>query len=108
MTSEMRPAGSMPMTPALTPASMASVKRRRASIGFAGVDQIVALLLQLIGHQVEGLGQGLQIVRALDDRDLGVEIAARHAARGIEQAHDRGHQLVGEPQADPDRAQAGR
>ena len=68
----------------------------------AGKDQIVALLLQVIGHQVEGIGQGLEILRALDHGHLGVEFAARHAPCGIEQTHHRGHHLVREPKAHPD------
>ena len=51
------------------------------------------------------LGQRLQVLRPFDDGDLGIELAARHAARRIEQAHHRGHHLVGEPQAHPDRGE---
>ena len=38
-------------------------------------DEVVALLLQVISHQIEGVGERLQILRALDHRDLGVEFA---------------------------------
>ena len=62
-----------------------------------GRDELVALLLELRGHPVEGAGQGLEIARALDRRDLGIEIAARHTAGRIEKAHDRRDNPIGEP-----------
>ena len=70
-----------------------------------GGDEIVALLLQLLGHAVEGARQRLEVAWSFELGDLGVEIAGRDAPRRIEQAHHRRHDAVGEPQAEPDRRQ---
>ncbi len=53
----MWPSASTPMTPALAPASTASVNSRRLSIRSRGSHNVVALGAQLVRHLVEGLAE---------------------------------------------------
>ena len=57
-----RPAPSRPTTPAETPASTASVKRRRVVELAVGLDQLAALRLELAGHAVEGARELAELV----------------------------------------------
>ena len=65
------------------------------------LQQFVLMLGHLIGHEIEGAGQRFQIADAFDGADLGGKITLGHAPRCIQQAHNRCHQPVGKPQADP-------
>ena len=70
-----------------------------------GGDEFVALLLELSSHAIECAGECREIARSLDHRHLGIEIAARHFARRVEQADDRRDEAIGEPQAEPHRGE---
>ena len=50
------------MTPALTPDSTVSVKRRRVFVQPVGRHQVAALGGQLLGHAIEGKAQGADLV----------------------------------------------
>jgi hypothetical protein len=68
-------------------------------------DQRVALGLHLAGHVVEGVAEERDLVLAVLDVDPDVEVALPHPlGGGGEPAHRLG-QPLGEPQAEPDRAE---
>ena len=101
----MQPSASTPMTPALAPASTASVKRRRLSIRSRArtmssrwVRSSCVILLKV----------SPSCARSPSDapgRHLDVEIAGRDDLRRADQAADRRHQVIGEVEPDPDRRQ---
>ena len=101
LTSDTCPVGSIPITPALTPASIASVKRRLASTAsFARPGGAVLMA----GHRLK-VRTGSAGPPGFDNRHLGIEFTTGHAPRGIKQPHHGRHDLVGKPQAHPDRCQ---
>ena len=87
------------MTPALTPASTASVKRRRSSFCRLAETSALRWRIELAGHAVEGAAEQSDFVVVALDFDLRLEIAFRHALGRADQAGDRPHQTVGGPQA---------
>ena len=93
------------MTPAVTPASTASEKRRRSSMTSLARQDLVALRLQLQQHLVEGVAErgDVAVGDAHGHRD--VEIAGRHLVGGADQLADRPHQAVGDRDAGPDGGQ---
>ena len=99
------PSASTPMTPALAPASTASVKRRRLSIMIARAHQVVALGAQLLRHLVEGLAELGEVALPAPHRHLHIEIAGRNQIGGADQAADRRDQPVREIEPDPHRRQ---
>ena len=101
----MRPSALTPMTPALAPASTASVNRRRLSIEVARAHDIVVLRAQLLRHVVEGLAELGEIALGAAHRHLDMQVAGRHDIGGADQPADRGHQPVGEIEPDPGRGQ---
>ena len=96
---------STPMTPALAPASTASVKRRRLSIrsrartmSSCWVRSSRVILLKVSPSWARSPSPA-------PDRHLHEQIAGRHDLRRIDQPADRRHQVIGEIEPDPDRDQ---
>ena len=98
------PSALTPMTPALAPASTASVNRRRLSISRARA-RFVALGAQLLRHLVEGFAELGEVAFGAAHRHLHMEIAGRDDIGGADQPPDRRHQPIGEIQPDPRRGQ---
>ena len=71
----------------------------------AGMDQIVALGAQVVGHAVEGLAELTEIAFGFVHRDLHMQIAGRNHIGGVDQTADRRDQPVREIQPDHDRRQ---
>ena len=67
-----------------------------------GVDELGALVLQLLGHRVEVERQAAQVAFAAQDRQLDPEVAARHLLGRADQAADGSHEQPREPEAHPD------
>ncbi len=101
----MRPSALTPMTPALAPASTASVKRRRLSIRSRArtmssccVRSSCVILLKVSPN----------LARSPSERRTGtwmLQIAGRNHIGGADQAADRRDQPVGEIESDPGRGQ---
>ena len=85
LTSVTRAAPSRPITPAETPDSTASVKRRRSSILSLAASSSVALRLQLARHGVEGGGERADVAGRAARRHVHVEIAGRDLLRRADQ-----------------------
>ena len=70
-----------------------------------GLQDLVALRLQLLQHLVEGVAQRGDVAVGSAHRNGNVEIAGRHLVGGADQLADRPHQPVGDGDAGPDRRQ---
>ena len=97
-----RPSPSMPITPAVTPDSTASVNRRRLSIWSLADEQLGALAPELLGHVVEGLAEIAEVALRLLGRNADGEVALRHLLGGVDQPPDGRDQPVGKGDAEPD------
>ena len=93
------------MTPAVTPASTASEKRRRSSTRSLALQDLVALRFQLQQHLVERVAERGDVAVGGAHRHRDVEIAGRHLVGRADQLADRPHQPVGDGNAGPDRRQ---
>jgi len=89
------------MTPALAPASTASVKRRRLSQDVAGAHNVIPLGAQLLRHIVEGLSKLGKVATGILCWHLDVKVAGRHYLCGRRSTGDWGHEIIGEVQPDP-------
>ena len=92
-------------TPAETPASTASVSRRRVSSSSVGVDQFAALLLDLAGHAVERARELAQLVVGRPLLHARRQVAAAHPLGCRHQPADRLGQARGEQDGQPHRRQ---
>ena len=91
-----QPAESSPITPAVTPDSTASMKRRRSSSSAFALMISCALRLEIDRHLFEGRAEPADIVAGKTVFELNVQIALAHLLGGGDQLSDRHHQTVRE------------